>query len=355
MHCDGVLWAGVDIGIYTSAICVVDDLGRIVYEGVSDSTPEKTLELLAPYREQIKLVGAEAGVGTHLVRSLMAAGLPVAPFECRHAGKLLTIYRNKTDRNDAAGLAQIARLAENVVPTVHVKTIELQRIRNWLKLRGQANRQRMGVEDAIKSLFRVYGVRVGSIGSSKALLAAVERALDQLASDDREDVKEDITPLVSVALGLRASSRRLETRIRKFCEGNDVCRRFTEIPGVGPICATSFFTTIEIPSRFANTYAVGAYLGLTPRVRTSGRLIGRPRISKMGDTGTRNNLILAARAILRPATKAETALRTWGLQVAKRNSYRKAEIATARKLAITMLAMWKQNSNYAPYPQITMS
>ena len=351
----GDLWAGLDYGAYESHVCVIDSNGAIKFQGSSDSSPEQTVLLLSPFREKLQLIGLEAGVGTHLARSLIGASFPVAAFEARQASKFLRIHRNKTDKNDALGLAQIARLARSLIATVHIKDSAFQRVRDWLTLRDNLVRQRMGTDAVIKALIQTYGVRVGYFGSSAALRREVERAIGELQEPERSSVAEDALPLIDMAITMRATIKKIDLRLAAFCAKNDVCGRFMKIPGIGPVTAASFYCAIEEPARFHSLASVGAYLGLTPRIHSSGRSGDRPRISKMGSVTVRRNLVLAARTLMRGSTKQDTALREWGLSLKPRSGARRAEIAVARKLAITMLKLWKSGDHFKPYPNLKAS
>jgi hypothetical protein len=118
-----------------------------------------------------------------------------------------------------------------------------------------------------------------------------------------------------------------------------------KIPGIGPICALSFYCAIGDPLRFRRSADVGAYLGLVPKIRQTGETTTKLRISKMGDAMTRGYLTTAALSHLR---YGDTALSLWGTSLGERIGKRRAVTAVARKLAVTMIAMWKHNDSYDP-------
>lgn len=329
-------------------LCVVDDVGAIMQQTSCPSVPREVAAILKPW-DSIGLIALEAGVGTHLVRGLRGLGYPTELFDARQASKVLAIYRNKTDRNDARGLAEIARLARHSISRVHLKSIDFQRLRMWLSLRNQLISQRIAAEGLIRSMFSLHGVKLGHFASTVGISRKIAAGLAEMDVELVPALAEDVTPLIEVVSGLRSHIGSIDRRLEKFASENPVCRSFLEIPGIGPLCAVSFYSAIEEPNRFTQNATVGAYLGLTPRVHQSGRQRRRERISKMGNTLTRFHLVMAARVVLKP-TRRETALRAWGVAVAARAGHRRARVAVARKLAVTMLAMWKSGGPFLPHP-----
>jgi transposase len=115
------------------------------------------------------------------------------------------------------------------------------------------------------------------------------------------------------------------------------------VPGVGPITALAFLSTIDDPSRFRRARDVGPYLGLTPRRHQSGEVDRQGRISKCGDAFTRTCLYEAANVLL---TKVQrwSPLKAWGVRLAKRIGAKKARVALARKLAIIPRCIWMEGT-----------
>jgi transposase len=118
-----------------------------------------------------------------------------------------------------------------------------------------------------------------------------------------------------------------------------MCRHLMSIPGVGVLTALAFMTAIEDPARFGKSRSVGAFLGLTPKRYQSGETDWDGRISKCGDALVRAYLYEAANALLTNCKKW-SALKAWGMQLAKRRGLSKAKVAVARKLAVIMHQMW---------------
>jgi len=117
------------------------------------------------------------------------------------------------------------------------------------------------------------------------------------------------------------------------------------IPGVGTITVVTYLTTIDDPDRFQRSRDVGAHLGLTPKKYASGKVDRNSGISKCGDVLMRTTLYQAALALLTRSQK-HSALRNWGLQVAKRRGLRRAVVAVARKLAVVMHRIWVDSTEF---------
>ena len=122
-------------------------------------------------------------------------------------------------------------------------------------------------------------------------------------------------------------------------------RRFMTAPGVGAITALCFLATIDDPTRFKRSRSVGAYVGLTTRGYASGETDWTGRISKCGDTMLRSYLYEAANVLLTRVAKW-SALKAWGLRLAKRSGLRKAKVALARKLAVILHRMWMDGTDF---------
>ena len=117
------------------------------------------------------------------------------------------------------------------------------------------------------------------------------------------------------------------------------------VPGIGPITALCFKATIDDPTRFKRSRSVGAYVGLTTRRHASGEIDWTGRISKCGDAMLRSYLFEAASVLLTRVPKW-SALKSWGMRLAKRNGLRKATVAVARKLAVILHRMWVEGTEF---------
>jgi transposase len=340
------IWVGLDVGGEEMMACAIDENGEILFEQPLPTKAADLHALLKPRKRRIALIGLESGhYGTHLTRELRRLGYRVAVFNSRQASKFLQIRQNKTDRNDARGLAEVARLGQGSVSEVRVKSLECQRLRSSLVTRQRIVRLRVATEGAMRSLIRLNGGHLKSIWSASMLRRRVSAELERLRTVEKIDLTEDVEPLLGLAEAMRVYCEKLDEQLQKIAEEHPVCSRFLEIPGVGPICALSFYSAIEDPTRFSRNADVAAYLGMVPKVRQSGTTSVRLNISKMGSRMTRAHLVTAAMQHLR---YADSTLQAWGVSTTERIGVARARVAVARKLAVTMIAIWKSGERYDP-------
>jgi len=341
------LWVGLDVGADQSTVCATDEEGAVLFEDLIASKPAALHALLKTNKRRIKLIGLESGAfAIAIARSLLKIGYPIAMFDARQTSKFLAIRRNKTDRNDARGLADFARLAGESVSKVRIKSNESQQLRSTLVIRQKLVQLRTALEGAMRSLFRLNGGKLSSSYSAASLRRNVLQEVRRLRKCAKIDLSEDIEPLLSLSLATRGYLETLDAKLSKRAEDDPVCRRFLAIPGVGPITALAFYSAIDDPHRFRRNSDVGAYLGMVPMLRQSGQKIVKLHISKMGNTLTRTYLTTAAQHHLK---HADSALANWGAGLSDRLGKGGVHVAVARKLAVTMLAMWKSEEPFDPY------
>jgi transposase len=340
------LWVGLDVGADDTVVCGTDDQGSVEFERLLPTDARHLDAFLKPEKRRIRLIGLEAGSSAiPLTRSLRKLGYRVAVFETRQASKFLAIRRNKTDKNDARGLAELARLGRDGVSEVQIKGLEFQRLRSTLVTRQRLVCLRVTTEGTMRSLLRLNGGRLRSSSSAAALRRNVAGELEQLRNLQNIDLTDDINPLLVLSEALRTHVEAIDKKLAKLAENQSVCRRFLAIPGVGPICALAVFSAVEDPMRFKRSADIGPYLGMVPLVRQSGQTISRRPISKMGNRMTRAYLVTAAQHHLR---YGDSALTQWGAKLVQRRGKGQAQVAVARKLAVMMVSMWKSGSPYDP-------
>lgn len=344
------LWVGLDVGVHTTSVCVVNAAGEAVAEQEIPTSVTTLDALLRPMRRgNIDVVAMEAGsTSTYLARGLERNRYRVAIFECRQIAAYLGMKQNKTDRNDARSIAEVARTGRGTVSEVAVKSLECQRIRSLLATRQQFLRMRIGCEAGIGAQFHLHGGKMPRNHSAAMLRRNATAEINRLRKEEKIDLKRDIEPILEICESLRAYGQHLDRALAEMAADIEVCRRFMQIPGVGPIIALSFYSAIGDPNRFERNIDVGPYLGLVPRIRQSGGTVERFRISKMGNARTRQHLTTAAMILLRASTR-DTRLKRWGVELRERRGNGRAQVAVARKLAIMMLAMWKRGTAFEPF------
>lgn len=334
------LYVGLDVGLEETSLCVVDNEGLTVREVKLGTEPEGIRSALEGYADRLDRVGVEASsLGIWLYRELQPTGVPIVVVEARHMRVSLSTMRNKTDRNDARGIAQMMRLGW--YRAVHVKNIEMQKMRSLLANRKLLKRKLIDIENHIRGTLRAYGLLVGAVGRN-----GYEARVRELLEHSDPVFSLMIETMLDVRRSLFEGYERLHKVLLQVVQHDAICRRLMTVPGVGPVAALSFKVGVDDPLRFARSRTVGAHFGLTPRRHQSGTSIDyEGRITKQGDIAVREALCEAAASLLLRVRKW-SALRAWGLRIAKRSSMLCAIVAVARKLASILHRMWVNETDF---------
>jgi transposase len=333
------LFVGLDVSVKETAVCVVDEVGEVVLEQKVPTEPDDIVTLLASIGEAYGRVGIEAGpLSQWLVNGLASAGLPVVCVETRHMQALLKAQQiNKSDRNDARGIAQMMRVG--LFKPVHVKTLVAQEQRMLLTSRKLLQRKMLDVECDMRGTLRNFGLKVGvvSSGGFEARIRELVESFPRLAAI--------IEPLLTVRRVMRQQFAVLHKMLLDTVRHDPICRRLMTAPGVGVVVALTYRATIDQPQRFVHSRAVGAHVGLTPKRYQSGETDYDGRISKCGDTMLRTMLYEAAQSLLSHSRKWSW-LKAWGMRVAQRRGRRRAIVAVARRLAVILHRMWVDGTDF---------
>ena len=340
-------FAGLDVSLEETAICIIDEGGRIVREARAASEPEALVAFFGACGVEMHRIGLEAcSLTAWLHAGLTEAGLPAICIEARQAKAAMGAMPNKTDRNDARGIAQIMRTGW--YRAVHVKNASCRSWRALLTARRLMLNKRRDVENGVRALLREAGLKVGT-PSRKDFSARVR----ELAADD--PVLASLSDsLLSVIHIMNQEVERLTKRVLDEVKVEPTCRRLMTAPGVGPLTALAFRATIDQPGRFRKSRDVGAHLGLTPRRYQSGETDVQGRVSRCGDELARTALYEAAHSLLIRSSKW-SALRAWGMAIAKRRGMARARVAVARKLAVILHRMWADGSDFRWGKQAAMA
>ena len=334
-------YVGLDVSMEETAVCIVDEDGRILAERKVATLPEAIVAFISDHAGTVDRVGLETGpLAVWLWNELKALGVPAICIDARHAKAGLSMMINKTDRNDAVGLAQIMRTGW--FRQVHVTSGPSHLTRALLTSRGLLVGMRGDIDNQIRGLLKTFGILFG-----KKVGGFMKRAQDLLSGELK--TSPELSRLVATLLKARAEIQRrildFDRDLMRQAKASDVCRRFMGVPGVGPVTALSVWAAIDDPGRFASSSSVGAYLGLTPRRYASGEVDRSGRISKCGDREVRTHLYEAANVLL-TRIKKPSALQDWGLRIARRSGFKKAKVAVARKLAVVLHRMWRDGSDF---------
>jgi transposase len=331
-------FAGLDVSVKETSLCIVDGRARIVREVKVESEPEALLDVLTNSAYRFKRIGLEAGpLSQWLFNALAEAGLPVICVETRHMRAVLKAQINKTDRNDARGMAQMMRAG--LYRPVHVKTLRSQKLRMLLTHRKLLQSKAISIDNDLRGTLRNFGLKVGVAGAR-----TFEARIRELVAD-LPDMAVLIEPLLVVRRVLREQLAILHRRLLAIVRGDEVCRRLMSVQGVGPVVALTFRASVDVPARFKNSKSVGAAFGLTPSQYQSGEVSRSGSISKCGDDMMRAMLYEAAHIVLVRTTKWSW-LKAWAMKIAKTRGMKKAIVALARRLAVVMHRIWVDGTEF---------
>lgn len=330
---------GLDVSMKETAISI-RRAGRRVWRGKCVTDPATISTLIGKRAPTVECVVFETGpLSVWLFHALRAKGVPAVCIDARHAKAALDMARNKTDANDADGLAHLAEVG--FFREVRVKGFDSMLTRTLVGARNQLTRMTTQLSNQIRGVMKTFGLIVPPGKGSK-----FERNVRNLLAD-RAELAAIVLPLLDAWLGIRTQVAKLATQIISTARQNHDCRLLMSVPGIGAITATSFVSAIEDPANFKSSRSVGAWVGLTTRRYQSGEVDYDGHISRRGDRHLRWLLYEAASTIL-TRVSAESSLRRWGLGLRDRIGFKRAAVAVARKLAVIMHAMLKSGKAFNP-------
>jgi transposase len=332
------LYVGLDVSLKQTSICVVDGSGRIVSEGTVNSEPAAIAEFIKSKAGSAKRIGLETGpTTTWLWHELRALGLPVICIDARHAKAALSLQINKSDRNDAFGVARI--MQAGWYKQVQVKSLSCHEVRAVLNARAQLVKIKRDLENQIRGLLKNLGLVIGKAGGT-----VFRRRVEELLG--RHGLLwEAVRPLLEVREMVRREIAALYRKLLSLARNDVDSRRSMTVPGIGPITALAYQAAIDEPARFKRSRSVGAYVGLTPRRYASGEVDWSGRISRCGDRMLRTYLFEAA-GVLLTRVPQWSKLKAWGIRLWKRIGFKKAKVAVARKLAVILHRMWRDGTDF---------
>ena len=333
-------YAGIDVSLECSSICVVDAGGTIIREGKVASEPEALIAWFGSLGFAATRIGLEAGpLSQWLYAALRDAGLAVELLETRHVRDAFKAMPVKTDRKDARGIAQLMRLGW--FRSVHCKSIEAQETRAILTARKLVQSKLHDVEMSLRGTLRGFGLKVGRTTSNR-FAARIKELVEGHPS-----LQVIATSLLAVHAVLLREFKGFEKRVRMMARDDERARLLMSAPGVGALVALTYASGIDDPGRFKSSKRAGAHFGLTPKKYQSGETDITGRISKIGDKGVRTALYEAAHIILTRPVKG-SGLKSWAARLAKRVGMNKAKVALARKLAVIMHRMLVDRTPFNP-------
>ena len=326
-------YVGLDVSQKMTAICVVDESGCRLWRGQCLSLPDEIEQMVRKHTGRDARIGIETGPMTPwLVHELRNRNLDITCLDARHARAALKIQINKTDQNDAEGLAQIMRTGW--YRPVHVKSFEAHRARALLAARSQLVGMTTRLSNHIRGVLKTFGLLPGPMRG-----LPFDRRVEALL-DNRADLIPIVHPMLAAWRQLREQIAVFDKAIHAIVRQSTTCRLLMSVPGIGALSVLAYVSTVEDPKRFTRSRSVGAHLGLTPRQYQSGELDRSGRISRCGDALARTLMYEAAVVIL-TRVKRVSRLKDWALAIAKRSGSGKAIVALARKLSIILHSIWR--------------
>jgi len=320
-------YAGIDVSLEASSVCVMDGTGKIVREGKVASEPVALIGWFSALGLSLTRIGLEAGpLSQWLYAAMRDAGLAVELLETRHVHNAFKTMPVKTDRKDARGIAELMRLGW--FRPVHCKSMEAQETRAMLTARKLVQKGLQEVESSLRGILRGFGLKVG-----KTTPVRFEARIKELVAG-HPSLEAVATSMLAVRAALRRELNGFERRLRAMARSDARAQLLMSTPGVGTIVSLTYACAIDDPARFKSSKIVGAHFGMTPTRYQSGETDRSGRISKIGDASVRAALYEAAHVILTRPVKGCTALKSWAMRIAKRAGMKKAKVALARKLAV---------------------
>lgn len=324
-------YAGIDVSLECSSVCVVDGSGKIVREAKVASEPEALIAWFCSLGFGVERIGLEAGpLSQWLFAEMQKAGLGVELLETRHVRNAFKTMPVKTDRKDARGIAELMRLGW--FRPVHCKSVEAQETRALLTARKLVQTKLHDIELSLRGVLRGFGLKVGRTTPKR-----FETRIKELV-EGHPNLQVVAEALLAVRAVLSRELNGFEKRVRSMARSDARTRLLMSTPGVGAIVSLTYASAIDDPKRFKSSKMVGPHFGLTPKKYQSGETDVTGRISKIGDGAVRTALYEAANIILTRPVKG-SGLKSWAARLAKRTGMKKAKVALARKLAVIMHRM----------------
>jgi transposase len=331
-------YAAIDVSLELSSVCVVDATGKVVKEAKVETHPDALVKFFKALGLPLTVVGLEAGpLSQWIYAGLTEAGFMTTLLETRHVKAALSAMTVKTDRRDARGMAQLLRMGW--FRPVHAKSAGSQEVRALLVARKQLQHKLTDIELSLRGILRGFGLKVGKI-TDKGFEAHIRKLvaghplLEQIAE-----------AMLAARATLLEQFKKLHKAVLDIARKDEVCRRLMTTPSVGAIVAITYKTAIDDPSRIKKSRNAGPLFGLTPKRYQSGETDVTGAISRVGDAMVRTALYEAANVLLSRVTRF-SALKRWGLEVAKRRGMKRAKVAVARELAVILHRMWIDASTF---------
>ena len=329
---------GIDVHKNSCQVCIPTEDGALVERRIK--TERASLSALFGSKPRARILVESSTESEWVARCLEELGREVIAADPNFAPMYATRSKKvKTDKRDARTLCEACRLG--AYRPARRASDKQRDVRAHLAVRETLVRTRAKYISLIGALARREGCRIKS-GVSRSFAARVEEA--ELPTH----VLAQVEPLIIMLESLNEQIKRADEKLAEIVRDDEVVRRLTTVPGVGPVTATTYAATLDGAGRFRDAKQVRSYLGLVPREHGSGEKQHRGRISKAGNSRARSLLVEAAWALLRWKTPKTQALHEWAARIAARRGKATAVVALARKLAGILFALWRDGTEFDP-------
>lgn len=337
-------YVGLDVSVKSVSICVVDTHGAVLTRGETASDPDRIVSFIREHAPDPERVVHESGIlAIWLTRELERRGLPIICIDARLAHKALSGRINKSDPGDAEGLAHLARTGW--FTRVHIRSEASERVRVLIGTRERLIRMRRDLEGHVRGILKTFGICMSAVHRTKMRQGFRDQLAAAAATDPAISVMAEMFNPIHRALC--AATDAMDEELKAIARDSDLARRLMTVPGVGPVVALSFIATLDDAGRFKRSRDVGAFLGLTPRRHQSGDMDWSGRISKCGDRDLRRLLYSAATTLITQVRKPSPLL-AWAKRLQDRKGFKKAAVATSRKLAVILHCIWRDGTVFEP-------
>lgn len=336
-------YIGLDVSMKETAVSI-RRAGERIWRGKCASDPSVIAALIRKRAPAVKRVVFETGpLSVWFYHSLRTEGLPAICVDARHDKAALDMAANKTDANDADGLAQLAEVG--FFREVRVKGFNSMLTRTLVAARTRLVRITTELSNQIRGVMKTFGLLVPAGKGS-----TFEKNVRNLLAD-QDGLASIVLPMLEAWRGIRIRAAELGRQLVRDARESQACRILMSIPGIGAITATSFATAIEEPDNFRKFRSVGAWIGLTTRRYQSGEVDYDGHISRRGDRHLRG-LLYEAAAVILTRSSTDSALRTWGRHLRERIGFKRAAVAVARKLAVISIRCLRPASCSIRMPEL---
>lgn len=332
-------YIGLDVSMKRTFICVINEQGKVIHEGSENTDPHQIANYLSKLGFEEMTVGFESGSLTpYLIAGFKERGVDAVCMDARKLSPILALKINKTDKNDARGIADALR--SGMYTRVHCKPEESINRAILLTARRALIEQQTHLKNTVRGLLKSYGVRMGAI-SAKKFSATVMKRIDGW----QEMITLSIKCLLDAFDKLIEEIAKIDKKMLEIVSQDKEVRRFMTVPGIGPVTALTYKAEIFDATRFKESRSVGAYLGMTPTQYASGETQKQGKTSKCGSKELRFLLVEAGVVIL-TRSKKWSRLKAWGLKIMRKKGLKKAAVAVGRKLAVIMHRMMLEEKDF---------